>query len=83
METLGSVEYWKQELIRFREMMGNEDAWMTGRIVTAAKALIYCWLQTKKSDITESDKSLMEATMIEYDMRLVYMIFKMPVPTEN
>ena len=75
-ETLGSITYWREELMTFRGLMGQKDAWLDGRVPKAASAILYCWLNTNNT--TDSDTSLMQATMLEYDRRLAFMIDKMP-----
>jgi hypothetical protein len=71
--SLGSREYWLEEIMKFRTMMGEKTFWkdveMAGR---ALYGLMYVWVHT--TNFTENDSNLMTATCGEYDRRLAYVL---------
>lgn len=70
-KTLGSREYWLQEVGNFRKLMGQKSFWK-GDPGVAMGALLYCWVHT--DDVTEQDENLMVATTNEYGHRLALVL---------
>ncbi len=75
-------EYFLEELLRFRELMGTKSFWddldkefLLPTEVKCSRAmygLLYVYLNTP--DLTDSDKGFMKAASIEYDRRLAHML---------
>ena len=70
-KTIGSREYWVQEIGNFRKLMGQKSFWR-GDPGVAMGALLYCWVHT--DGVNEADETLMDATIREYDQRLALVL---------
>lgn len=68
---LGDRLYFRDELLRFREYMGQKSFWADPlKAGEAMKGLLYVWVTTTNAD--SSDEVLMSATTNEYDRRLAH-----------
>ncbi len=73
-------EYFREELLRFRGLMSEKsfyddlDKPSNCKSSRAFYGLLYVYANTE--GLTEDDKSLMEATKLEFDRRLSYMLMK-------
>lgn len=73
---LGTVEYFRSEVMSFRKYMGMKSFWADPERAGAAMfGLLYVWTHTEKS--TERDNILMQATSVEYDRRLAHAVMCM------
>jgi len=75
------AEYVRKEMLSFREMMGNKKYWefadetrFLRKIDLAFKGLFHIYVQAK--DLTDMDRTHMEAIIIEFEKRKFYMDFK-------
>lgn len=67
----GTPEYFRQEILAFRELMGQKSFWENvERAGRAMYGLTMVYVQT--NPLSESDQNLYLATSSEYDRRLAY-----------
>jgi len=75
-----SREYFREELLRFRGLMSEKSFYDDLNKFSDCKSsrafygLLYVYVNTL--DLTEDDKVLMEATKLEFDRRLGYMLMR-------
>ena len=74
------VEYVRKEMLSFREMMGSKKYWefadetrFLRKIDLAFKGLFHIYALAK--DLTDMDRVHMEAIIIEFEKRRLYMDF--------
>ncbi len=72
-----SPKYLREQMMKFREMMGNKPDWelsddgVNRKIDMAFNGLFHAYLEIKKNKI-DSDKLHMDAIMIEFGRRKLY-----------
>ena len=74
-------EYFREELLRFRELMGEKSFYYNDlnhpsncKSSKAFYGLLYTYVNTE--NLTEDDRILLEATKLEFDRRLSYMLLR-------
>ena len=73
-------EYFREELLRFRGLMSEKSFYddcdhpSNCKSSTAFYGLLYTYVNTK--DLTEDDRILLEATKLEFDRGLSYMLMR-------
>lgn len=71
-------EFFREELLRFRDLIGKRSFYNNAnrpsncKASTAFYGLLYVYVNT--TDLTEDDRTLFEATKLEFDRRLSYML---------
>jgi len=68
-------EYLIDEILKFREMIGQKSFWADlNQVKGAIFGLLYVWCHTK--NVSEATTNIMLATCSEYDRRLAYIVVR-------
>lgn len=74
MET-NSNEYFEEEVLRFRELMGKKSFWDNPELSSnAVYGLLYVYIHLKEP--SEKEQIMMRSCLTEFDRRLIYVLMK-------